>query len=193
MIRAITFMGAMLAAAPAAAQQSGWQYKCPEAGTTVERSIGDTITYRGTDSRDPMVCLVGGGQRLALGVWGAEEALWRNGRTGIAALVGGQAAERRFDYFSVGRDSTSTHVYETWRAAGSDRVTVPAGTFDAIRLQRNFQIAGITYSYVQTVWIDRASGVPVKAMVEHTNAVMAPTLVSWEATDVRPPARRAGT
>lgn len=194
MIRSIVLAGAVLAAAPAAAQQSGWRFSCPEPGTAVERSIGDTITYRGSAPNDPLVCVADRGQRLALGVWGVDEALWRNGRASLTALASGQATERRFDYFSLGRDSNSIHVYEAWRLAGSGPVTVPAGTFDAVRLQRNFQIAGITYNFTQTVWLDRATNVPVKVLVEHMNAVMAPTLVSWEAAEVRQPSRgRAGT
>lgn len=190
----IIFVGAMLAASPVAAQQSDWRYNCPAPGTAVERSIGDTITFRGADANDPLVCLVGGGQRSVLGVWEPGERQYVNGRAHLTSLLAGPpGGERRFDYFSLGRDSNSIHVYETWRLAGFGPVRVPAGTFDAVRLQRDFQIAGVTYNYTQTVWLDRASNAPVKVLVEHMNAVMAPTLVSWEATDVRQPARRAGS
>lgn len=197
MLRAIAFAGAaaLLAAAPAAAQPSGWRYTCPEPGTVVERTEGGTINFRGADASDPFVCLAGGGQRLVLGIWAPSERQYVSGRAHLAALLAGPAGgERRFDYFSTGRDSTSIHVYETWRLAGFEPVRVPAGTFDAVRLQRSFQISGIAYSYVQTVWLDRATNAPVKVKVEHVNAVMAPTLFDWEATELRQPAgRRAGT
>ena len=62
-----------------------------------------------------------------------------------------------------------------------------AGTFDAIRLERNFSIVGFTYSYDQHVWIDRATGAPVKAVVTHLNMVMAPDLVTWQAAAVQAP------
>ena len=60
-----------------------------------------------------------------------------------------------------------------------------AGNFDAVRIDRNFQIAGVTYYFDQSVWFDRASGAPVKAEVRHLNMVMAPSLFSWEAIDLR--------
>ena len=189
MIRAMTIMGAMLMAAPVAAQQSGWRFSCPEPGTVVERTEGGTIVFRGADANDPFVCLAGGGQRLVLGIWAPSERQYVNGRAHLASLLSGPpGGERRFDYFSAGRDSTSIHVYETWRHAGFERVRVPAGAFEAVKLQRRFEIAGVTYSYLQTVWLDRATNAPVKVKVDHTNAVMAPTLFDWEATEVRQPA-----
>lgn len=195
MIRTIAFVGAMLAAAPALAQPSTWRFSCPEPGTTVERTAGGTLTFRGTDPNDPFVCLAGGGQRLVLGIWAPGDRLYVNGRAHLNALLtGAPGGERRFDYFSLGRDSTSIHVYETWRFAGFEPVRVPAGTFDAVKLQRRFDIAGSTYTYTQTVWLDRATNAPVKVAIAHMNAVMAPTLFDWEATELRSPVpRRAGS
>lgn len=195
MIRIVALLGLAFVAAPTGAQAQDWRFSCPAAGTAVERSTGDTVTFRGVDANDPFVCLAGGGQRLVLGVWVPSDRLYVNGRAQLASLLAGPAGgERKFDYFSLGRDSNSIHIYETWRLAGFGPVRVPAGTFDAVRLERRFDIAGSTYTYLQTVWLDRASNAPVKVTIDHLNAVMAPTLVAWDAIEVRPPQpRRAGS
>lgn len=191
MIRSMTFAAITLAAGVANAQTSPWRFSCPEAGTAVERSTGDTVTFRGADPSDPFACRVGSGQRLVLGVWAPGDRLYQNGRAQLTSLLAGAAGgERRFDYFSLGRDSNSIHIYETWRLAGFGPVRVPAGVFDAARLERRFEIGGTSYTYTQTVWIDLATNAPVKVSVDHLNGVMAPTLVSWEATELRLPAQR---
>ncbi|MCO6416112.1 hypothetical protein JYK14_08025 [Siccirubricoccus sp. KC 17139] len=191
MIRAMTFAAVMLASGVASAQAPVWRFSCPEPGTAVERSTGDTITFRGADANDPLVCLVGGGQRLVLGIWAPSERQYVNGRAHLTSLLSGPVGgERRFDYFSVGRDSNSTHVFETWRLASFEPIRVPAGTFNAVKLERRFDIAGSTYTYLQTVWLDRATNAPVKVSVDHLNAVMAPTLINWSATELRQPSPR---
>lgn len=194
MIRSMTFAAMMLAAGVANAQTSTWRFSCPEAGTTVERTAGETITFRGSDPNDPFVCRVGNGQRLVLGVWTPGDRLYQNGRAQLSSLLSGAASgERRFDYFGVNLFGLSTHVLETWRLAGFQPIQVPAGTFDAVRLERQFEIIGTSYTYLQTVWLDRATNAPVKVEVSHLNAIMAPTLFSWNATELRSPAQRRPT
>ncbi|MDN3568854.1 hypothetical protein ACFQY5_35750 [Paeniroseomonas aquatica] len=186
MTRLMALMGVMVLTMPAYAQTSDWRFNCPESGTVVERSTGDTVTFRGADANDPLVCLAAGGQRLVLGVWAPSDRLYVNGRAQLSSLLAGPpGSERRFDYFSLGRDSNSIHIYETWRHAGFGSVRVPAGTFDTVKLERRFDIAGTTYTYLQTVWLDRLTNAPVKIDINHLNAVMAPTLVRWEATELR--------
>lgn len=169
----------------AASPAYAWSYRCPAPGTVVERTSGPPLAFRGSDPSEPLVCLATGGQRLVLGIWAPAERHYANGRAQITSVLSAPGSERRFNYFSVGRDSTSIQVYETWRFAGFETVRIPAGTFDAARLERVFEIAGTAYTYRQTVWIDRATNAPVKVEVTHLNAVMAPTLFSWEATEVR--------
>lgn len=190
MIRAVTLGAAMLAAAPAAAQAQQWQYRCPAQGTVVERSEGGSLSYRGQDASDPLVCITTNGQRRFLGYWPAQEAAYRAGRAQLTRLVSEAAVGRigqseSFNYFAPGRDSNTVHIFETWRIGGIGRVDTAAGNFDAVRLDRNFQIAGVTYDFDQSVWLDRASGAPVKAEVRHLNMVMAPSLFSWEALELR--------
>jgi hypothetical protein len=175
----------MLAAAQSVAQAQGYQFRCPAQGTVVEQSTGGRLAYRGQDANDPLVCTMANGERRAFGYWAAGSPFYRSGRTQLARLVSGGGVSASLDYFSLGRDSNSIHVQETWRVAGTGQVQVVAGTFDALRLERRMHIPNTTYTYTETVWLDRASGVPVKAEVDHLNAVMAPSLTSWEATEVR--------
>lgn len=186
MIRALTALGLAVLVSPAMAQS--FSYRCPEPGTVLERSAGGPIAFRSSDPNDPLVCLAGAGQRLVLGVWAPNDRLYVNGRAELTALLNSAGGERRFNYFSVGRDSNSIQVFESWRFAGFEPIRVAAGSFDAARLERRFDIAGTTYTYTQTVWIDRVSHVPVRVVVTHLNSVMAPTLFDWEATEIRRPA-----
>ncbi|WP_149536655.1 hypothetical protein [Siccirubricoccus phaeus] len=155
----------------------------------MEQSAGGRLAYRGQDANDPLVCTMANGERRFLGYWAATSAFYRSGRAELTRLVTGVPSpagrEERLGYFSLGRDSNSIHVYETWRVVGTGPVQVLAGTFDAFCLERRMQVAGTTYSYVETIWLDQASGAPLKVQVNHQNAVMAPSLVSWEATDLR--------
>ncbi|MDN3568864.1 hypothetical protein QWZ14_31180 [Paeniroseomonas aquatica] len=171
------------------AQAQGYQFRCPAPGTVVEQSTGSRLAYRGPDANDPMVCTMANGERRAFGYWAAGSPFYRSGRTQLARLVSGSVGpaskEERLDYFSLGRDSNSVHFYEAWRVAGTGPVQVVAGTFDTLRLERRVQIQNTAFSYTETVWLDRASGAPVKVQVDHLNGFMAPSLTSWEATEVR--------
>ena len=140
--------------------------------------------------------MLSNGQQRFLGYWSVGENFYRAGgtRLGQLASAGVSGAGTRpvsFDYFAPGRDHNSIHAEETWRVAGSGAVTVPAGTYDAVRVERRFQVVGSTFAYTQTLWFDRTSGAPVKAKIEHLNPIQAPTLVNWEATEIRSPSRQA--
>lgn len=186
---------------PAAAQAGGdvWQFRCPAAGTVVEQSTGSQIKYRGEAPNSPSSCMLQNGQRRLLGYWQVGEAFYRAGVREIAQRVSGSGVNAAgtqpvtFDYFTNNRTNESIHVQETWRVAGSGPLTVPAGTFDTVRVERRFQVLGSNFTYTQTVWFDRASGAPVSARVEHLNAVQGPALVNWVANDVVAPTARAAT
>lgn len=188
-------VGALLLSAGASAQEASWRYACPAAGTVVERSRGEPIVFRASDPNDPFVCMTGGGRRVVLGIWTPNEALYVNGRQQLASLLTGMPGDvRRFYYLGTGADQSSIEIDETWRHGGFERATVPAGTYESVRLERNFRVRNTAYTYTQTLWLDRATNVPVKVEVTHLNALMAPTLFSWVATDIRPgTAARAGS
>lgn len=203
MIAHFVLAGAALAASAAlvpttgSAQTAGgdtWQFRCPAAGTVVEQSTGAELKYRGEAANNPGSCMLQNGQRRLLGYWQVSEGFYRAGGKEIAARVAGPGVNAAgtqpvtFDYFTNNRTNESIHVQESWRVAGSGPLTVPAGTFNTVRVERQFRILGSAFAYTQTVWFDRATGAPVSARVEHLNAVQAPTLVNWVANDVIVPA-----
>jgi hypothetical protein len=186
----MALIGAVLAAASTAqAHAQGAEFRCAPPGTIVERTSGSRLVFRGQDASDPLVCINAHGQHRFLGYWGTQENFFRHGQPQLARLFGsgpdGSGRIQTINYFGTDRYALSNNITETWRIAGTGRVQVPAGTFDTVRVERQFQVVGSTYRYVESLWLDRTSWVPVKARVEHLNAVMGPALTSWEATDVR--------
>ncbi|WP_424812028.1 hypothetical protein [Roseococcus sp. YIM B11640] len=190
MIRNFVLAGvASLLAAPAFAQGRP-EYRCPAAGTTVERTRGESVTYRGQGSA-PILCATSTGVERVLGYWGAGDAFYRAGRADLERLVDtafstGRAGPVTISYFShssVGY--IPNYVNETWSVPGAERVTTPAGEFDTLRVDRRFQIADTHYRYRQTLWLDRATRAPVKVEVEHLNGIMAAHIFSWQSTNVQ--------
>ncbi len=177
-----------LAAQPAMAQaqNQGDAYRCPSSGTTLERARGDSFTYRG-DASAPFVCATSTGVQRFSAYWRAGEAFYRTGRADLermmtTAFSGNIPAPVRIPYFShsaVGFIPIS--VLETWTVPGMGRVVTPAGTFDALRVEREFQVVDSVYRYKQTLWVDRRSGVPVRVEVKHLNGGMAAHIFSWRA------------
>lgn len=182
--------GATLAfiATPAFAQGGDvWQFRCPDAGTIVEQSSGTALRYRAA-AATPSSCNVGGQQRL-LGYWSMREGFYEAGGARIAAAFAqgvnlDRPARVSFEYFGPNRNGISTHYQESWSAAPGGTVTTPAGSFETVKVTRDFQVVGVVFSYVQTVWFDRATRVPVQARIEHLNPIQAPSLVNWVATDI---------
>lgn len=177
-----------LGSAPALAQGADvWQFRCPDAGTTVEQSSGTALRYRAPAST-PATCTVGGQPRL-LGYWSMREGFYAAGGARLAeAFSRGMELNRptpvTFEYFGPNRYGISSHYQESWSAASGGSITTPAGTFDTVKVTRNFQVVGVVFSYVQTVWFDRATRAPVQARIEHRNPIQAPSLVNWVATDI---------
>lgn len=167
-----------------------WQFSCPTAGTTIEQSNGNALRYRSAGTL-PATCHVGGQQRL-LGYWSVREGFYEAGGGRIAAALArgidlARVQPVTFEYFGPNRFNISSHYQETWSAAAGGRITTPAGTFDTVKVTRQFQVVGVVFSYTQSVWFDRATNAPVQARVDHLNNVQAATLVNWVATDVLPP------
>lgn len=188
MVRTAILAAAMFTVAQGVAQAQESQFRCPAPGTVVEQSTGGRLVYRGQDANDPLVCTMTNGERRAFGYWAAGSTFYRSGRAQLARLVSSgvsEGREERFDYFSPGRDSNSVHFYEAWRVAGAGPVQVMAGTLDALRVERRVYIPNTAYSYIETVWLDRDSGAPIKVHVDHLNGFMPASLTSWEATEIR--------
>lgn len=190
MLRIAVMLGALtLAPTFAQAQNQPAGYRCPASGTVLERTRGDAISYRG-DGQAPFVCATSTGVQRFLGYWPASDTFYRTGRADLermmtAVLAGGTAAPVRIPYFShsaVGYIPIS--VMETWTARGVERVSTPAGTFEALRVEREFQVVDSVYRYKQILWIDRRSNAPVRVEVEHLNGIMAATIFSWQAAAI---------
>nr|WP_314073133.1 hypothetical protein [uncultured Roseococcus sp.] len=176
-----------LASGPAQAQEAG--YRCPAAGTTLERTRGDAFTYRG-DGAAPFLCATSTGAQRFLGYWQTGETFYASNRGPLeqmmtAAFEGAAPSPVSFTYFShsaVGYIPIT--VQESWSAGGTEAVSTPAGSFNALRVERVFQIVDSAYRYRQTLWLDRQSGVPVRVEVEHLNGIMATQVFSWQAAAV---------
>ncbi|MFL1462583.1 hypothetical protein ACI6QG_10300 [Roseococcus sp. DSY-14] len=173
-----------------------WQFRCPAAGTTVDQSSGTSIRFRAEAPNNPGSCIVAGGQRRLLGYWSVGEAFYRAGGQRIANAVASGLDLRgvqpvTFDYFGTNRTGESIHIQETWGGAAGGSMTTPAGTFDTVRVDREFQVIGSAFRYTQSVWFDRATNVPVAARIEHRNPIQAPSLVNWVATEITRPAMAA--
>jgi hypothetical protein len=189
MLRQLVAIG-VLFGVPAAASAQEANFRCPEHGTRVERTAGPTLAYRGADANSPLLCLDQIGEARFLGYWRASDAFYRNGGDALtqAFMEAGTEPSRpvRIKYFttsSLTRDSIM--VWETWQMLGRERVDVPAGSFDATKVQREFWVMSSTYRFAETVWFDRATGTPVKSMVEHLNFFMSPDVINWQAVDVQ--------
>lgn len=171
------------------AQSTEWQFRCASPGTSVERTNGTRLMYRGQDTGNPLVCINDHGQRRFLGYWSVQENFFQRGEAQLARLLqsgSGQAGqEQTITYFGNDRYGVPNQVQETWRVAGSGRIQVPAGTFEAMQIEREFRVVGSTYRYVQTLWLDKASGVPLRVSVDHLNGFMNPVVTNWAATEVR--------
>lgn len=201
MIRGLTILaataavaGALAAAsAPALAQQQ--PFRCPAAGTVVERTNGPNLVFTSPDPADPLVCRGRHGQRLFLGYWDAQSPAVTAGRAELARVFGGAASPgattRPISFFASGTYMDSVRIEETWRMVGVEPVQVPAGSFEALRVERHMSVPFSTYSFTEAVWLDRRTGAPVKASVSHTNAVMAPSVTNWSATEVNAPSSQS--
>jgi hypothetical protein len=184
----------IFATQPVAAQ--AWQFQCAPPGTVVERSNGTRISFRGPDPQNRLVCLDEQGQRRFLGYWPVQENFFRAGSAQLARMTEaahrGVPAEETIRYFGTDRYGLSNTIVETWRIGTIQPLRVLAGEFQAMQVERDFQVVGSTYRYSQTVWLDSRTGVPIKAKIEHLNPIMAPTLQTWEATSVHNTFARLG-
>jgi len=84
------------------------------------------------------------------------------------------------------------HSPSAWTFAfdvqGTERIAVPAGTFDTVVVRvREQGMEPNAFRVEHGVWLDAATGVPIR--VRHRVIVGVDTFTDWEATTVAPPAR----
>lgn len=187
MLKFVLMAGALMAASTGAWANEA-NLRCPAPGSKVERTNLPTITYRGADPASPFICLDQARQPRFLGYWSTQSAFFNAGGKELLSMFaewrGGPSRLVEIEYFSTDRYANSTTAREQWQILGQERVDVPAGIFSATKVRRIFSIVGTSYTFTETLWIDQASGTPVKSAVDHRNAVMSPDVTNWQATDV---------
>lgn len=187
MLKFALVAGALMVASTGLSAQEA-SLRCPAPGSKVERTNLPTIAYRGADPASPLVCLDQARQPRFLGYWSTQSAFFNAGGKQLlstfAEWKGGPSRVVNIDYFGSDRYGNSTTANEKWQILGQERVDVHAGSFDAVKVRRIFSIVGTNYVFTETLWIDRASGTPVRSVVDHMNATMSPDVTSWQATEV---------
>jgi hypothetical protein len=191
MLKFLFALGGLLAmTAPLSAQEA--TFKCPDAGTRVERTDAPALTFRGASTSNPLICVDALGQERFLGYWRAADGFFRAGKdTLLRNFTSGAGGVSTINYFGSNRVAESIYINENWQILGPERVSVIAGSFEALKVQRQYWITGTNYRFTETVWFDRATGAPVKSTVDHRNAIMSSDVISWQATEVL--TRRAGS
>jgi hypothetical protein len=187
MFRAVLIAG-LLASTSAFAQVAApaQNYSCPTDGTTLDRTPGERFTYRGGSSA-PFVCGTSTGVQRFLGYWATSEGFYRNGRAQLenmlnTAYAGGNPTPVNLFFSGLsGVGHIPISVREIWTVRGMERVNTAAGPFDALRVERRFQVVDSVYAYTQTLWVDRRTNLPVRSQVEHLNGIMAAHIFSWQA------------
>lgn len=180
--------GALMVASTGLSAQEA-SLRCPAAGSKVERTNLPPIAYRGADPASPLICLDQARQPRFLGYWSTQSAFFNAGGKQLLSTFadwkdGGPSRVVNIDYFGSDRYGNSTTVNEKWQILGQEQADVRAGSFDAIKVRRAYSVVGTSYTFTETLWIDRASGMPVKSVVNHLNATMSPDVTSWQATEV---------
>lgn len=118
-------------------------FECPRAGTTVEYTDGGRTVWGGVDPTDPVVCLARQGnndRRLLYAFWrlpfthhGSEAAT----RTGLGQLWPAAAGRTvTYDLFLQRQGGGDDPYRETWRVIGIEPITVRAGTYNALVIER---------------------------------------------------------
>lgn len=184
-------------AAPAFAQPQV-PFRCPSVGTVAEFSTGVKLTSQGADPADPVVCLLriesptGTREaRLLYAFWtlplphrGAEPAA----RAGFAALFPATIGKSTTYELFLPRESGGDDPYrETWRVLRIEPVTVRAGSFTAMVMERVQEGGGgNTFRGSWTRWLDLESRVIVKQTFSLSRGRMGGTQ-DWEAVRVEVP------
>jgi hypothetical protein len=191
---AMAFMpGIALAQAPV-------QFQCPRQGVIAEYSDGGRTVWGGADPADPTICLVRAGntdRRLLYAFWrlpfshnGAEA----SARAGLSQLYPATAGKSvSYDLFLPRANQTGDNPYrETWKIVRFESVSVRAGTFNAMVIERvQDGRGGSVFQGTWTRWIDLNSRVPVKQTFALSRGRPSGTQ-EWEAMSVQvPPAPAA--
>lgn len=178
-------------AQPVLGDARGWTFRCPVAGTVVQRSDGDgRLAFHGSDSADPLICLTQGGERRLLGLWRLTQPSAQAALGPLRGLFPAQPG-RQIQFFYT-RTESRTHLSgsytDTWRVLGTEPLDIPAGRFNAVALER--QTGGGTVGRFHRrlrFWLDAATGAPLKVVHDAQGGTTDPGVRSWEAISLRLP------
>lgn len=162
---------ALLLALGACGQPRVWNHACPPPGSGVTWDNGTTLAFSGADPAGPALCLARRGEGQTRFIYGLIEQTTAEGRghaEGLAPLFParlGSTARYRATTRSAG--SGVQYDFENfWRVVGFEPVSVPAGRFDALVLERRIVAAAPNnQNIVMRYAVDTATGIVVRREV----------------------------
>ena len=154
-------------------------FSCPPPGTAVTYDSGRQTTFQGADPADPALCIsttaTGTQQRQLFGFFADGTPSYATIRSGMARLYP-LAIGRSADFVTVhtvgaGRGAgLDTQQYrEVFTIRGEERIAVGDQQVDTwVMSRRQEGMGGNSFRGTDTFWIDKATGVYLRRMVNET-------------------------
>jgi len=145
-----------------------WNFTCPVRQSGVTWDNGTTLAFEGADPSNPGLCAARRGESQARLIHGLIEQTPAEGRghlEGLAPLFPARLGSNvRYRSTSTSAGSGIQYDFDNiWRVVGFEFVTVPAGRYDALVLERRIIAAAPNdQSIVMRYYVDTASGILVK-------------------------------
>jgi len=182
----------VLADAAPLADMRSWAFRCPPAGAVMQNTLGGSFRYDGADPADPVVCRSRVSDTVYREPYGlipssVDNDLSSRRRT-LARLFPAVPGNVSRGIFTLASGNETYQYDERWSVVGFERITVPAGTFQTVVLEhRQEGMGGNTHLSTRRLWLDTASGVPVKQTVHLVRGFARSR--NWEATRIDLPGR----
>ena len=176
----------------ACAPPRSWNFMCPPRDSGVTLDNGTTLAFAGADPANANLCVARRGDNQARFAFGLIEQVPAEGRghpEGLAPLFPARVGSTaRYRSTSTSAGSGIQYDFENfWRVVGFEFVTVPAGRYDALVLERRIIAAAPNdQSIVMRYFVDTATGIVVKrdVTVERGGSIQR----GFQATRVQVPA-----
>lgn len=161
----------LLLALGACSQPRVWAHMCPPASTGVTWDNGQALAFAGADPENRGICRARRGEAESRYAYGLVEQVAAEGRghvEGLAPLFPARLGSTA-RYRSTVRSPGSGVQYDydnAWRVVGFEPVTVPAGRFDALVLERRVVAAAPNNQHIVMRYaVDTATGIVVRREV----------------------------
>jgi hypothetical protein len=158
---------------PSAQTEKTWIFACPEPDSRVTWDDGRSLVYGGADPADAGTCTAQAGGTPVRLAWGMVEATTNEGRghgPGMASLFPARTGANASYTATVSYPGSGIQspVETRWRVVAFEALEVPAGTFDAVVLERMVNGTGANAAQTFTVryWLDGVSGILLQRKVE---------------------------